>query len=68
LIVVMATDEAGNVGFDCCTVVVPKSKSKKHIADVLDQADIAKLFCLVEGEAPPGFVVVGDGAVIGPKQ
>ena len=68
LIVVVATDDAGNVGFDCCTVVVPKSKSKKDIADVDAQAAAAEAFCLEFGEPPPGFVEVDDGPVIGPKQ
>jgi len=68
LIMVVATDTAGNFGFDCCTVVVPKSKSKKHIANVDGQAAIAEAFCLEFGEPPPGFVEVGDGPVIGPKQ
>ena len=68
LIVVTATDAAGNVGFDCCTAVVPKSQSKKHIADVDKQAAIAEAFCLEFGEKPPGFVEVGDGAIIGLKQ
>ena len=68
LIVVIATDESGNVGFDCCTVVVPKSKSKKALADVDDQALLAELFCLEFGEPPDGFVEVGDGPIIGPKQ
>ena len=68
LIVVRAQDAAGNVGFDCCTVVVPKSKSKKHIADVDAQATVAELLCLVDGLPPSGFVLVGEGPVIGPKQ
>jgi hypothetical protein len=68
LIVVIATDAEGNVGLDCCTVVVPRSNSKKNRADVYDQAEAAELFCLGFGEAPPGFVEVGDGAIIGPKQ
>ena len=68
IIVVIATDAAGNVGFDCCTVVVPHSKSKKDIADVDDQAAVAEFFCLEFGEEPPGFVEVGDGPIIGPKQ
>ncbi len=68
LIVVIATDAAGNVGFDCCTVVVPHSQSEKDIADVDEQAAIAEAFCLAFGEEPPGFVEVGDGPIIGPKQ
>ena len=68
LIVIVATDAAGNEGFDCCTVVVPKSMSKKHIAEVDEQAAIAVAFCLEFGEPPPGFVEVGDGPLIGPKQ
>ena len=68
LIVVVATDATGNVGFDCCTVVVPKSKSKKDIADVDAQAAAAEAFCLEFGEPPSGFIEVGDGPIIGPKQ
>ena len=65
---VVAMDAAGNVGFDCCTVVVPKNKSKKAIADVNYQAFLAEEFCLEFGKPPPGFVEVGDGPIIGPKQ
>ena len=49
-------------------MVVPKNKSKKAVADVDEQALLAGLFCLEFGEPPPGFVEVGDGPVIGPKQ
>jgi hypothetical protein len=67
--VVRATDAAGNVGFDCCTVVVPRSQSAGNLAAVNAQAASARSFCEANnGAAPPGYVVSGDGPVIGPKQ
>ena len=68
LIVVIATDAAGNEGFACCTVVVPKSNSKKDKDDVNAQAAAAEDFCHENGEPPPGYFVVGDGPTIGAKQ
>ncbi len=69
LIVVKATDALGNVGFSCCTVVVPHSKSAKAIASVNEQAAAARAFCSANGGAPPpDFFVIGDGPTIGPKQ
>jgi len=35
---------------------------------VAAQAAVAKAFCEQNGTAPPGYFVIGDGAVIGPKQ
>ncbi|MBI3910620.1 MAG: HYR domain-containing protein [Armatimonadetes bacterium] len=69
LIVVKATDAAGNVAFDCCTVVVPLNRSAAAIASVNAQAAAAQAFCAANnGAAPPGFVPVGDGPILGPKQ
>lgn len=69
LVLVEATDSSGNRGVDCCTVAVPHSKSKKARASVEAQAAAAQAFCLAnEGAPPAGYFVVGDGAVIGPKQ
>lgn len=69
LIVSSATDAVGNVGSTCCTVVVPHSKSKRDIDSVNAQAAAATAFCQSHnGAAPPGYVVIGDGPVIGPKQ
>jgi len=69
LIVVKATDASGNVGFDCGTAVVPHDQNADSIAWVSAQAATAKAFCLAnQGKAPPGYFVIGDGPVIGPKQ
>jgi len=69
LIVVTATDESGNTAFSCETVVVPKAKSAEGLASVLSQAEAARAYCEANnGSTPPGFVVVGDGPIIGPLQ
>jgi len=69
LIVVTGTDASGNVGFDCGTVVVTHDQSADSIAAVTAAAAAAKTFCLAhKGAAPPGYVQVGTGPVIGPKQ
>jgi len=69
LIVVTATDAQGNVGFSCTTVVVPKDQSQASIDSVNAQAAAARAYCTANnGASPPGFFVVGDGPVIGPKQ
>jgi hypothetical protein len=69
LIVVKATDASGNVGFDCCTVVVPSGTSKRSIKSANTQAAAAATFCKTHnGSAPAGFFVIGDGPVIGNKQ
>jgi hypothetical protein len=69
LVVTSATDTSGNVGFDCCTVVVPHDQSAASVASVNAQAASAQAFCSAHSGAPPaGFVPVGGGPVIGPKQ
>lgn len=68
LIVITATDAAGNTKTACHTVVVPKSPSQAHIASVNSQAAAAQAYCIVNGVPPPAYVIVGDGPVIGPKQ
>jgi len=68
LIVVKATDAAGNVGFACSTVVVPKSQSQSDRNAVNAQAAAAKAYFQANGAPPSGYFVVGDGPVIGPKQ
>ena len=55
LIVVIATDAAGNVGFDCCTVTVPHDKSKASRNSVDQQALAAEAATLIDGAAPAGF-------------
>jgi hypothetical protein len=69
LIVVKATDAAGNVGFCCSTVVVPHDQSEASLASVEAQAAAAQAFCQANaGMPPPGYFVIGDGPIIGPKQ
>jgi hypothetical protein len=69
LVVVKATDASGNVGFDCGTVVVTHDQSASSIASVNAQAAAANAFCLAnKGTAPPGYFVIGDGPIVGPKQ
>jgi Subtilase family len=63
-----AVDASGNVGFACCTVVVPHDRSPASIASVGAQAAAARAFCADHGAVPPGYFVVGDGTAIGPKQ
>ena len=65
LVVVTATDGAGNFSKACHTVTVPRKKK----GDVDAQAAAAKAFCEANnGAAPPGYFVIGDGPIIGPKQ
>ncbi|MFN0136844.1 MAG: choice-of-anchor tandem repeat NxxGxxAF-containing protein [Phycisphaerae bacterium] len=68
LIVVSATDSAGNEASSSCAVIVPKSRSVFAIWQALQQALCAQVYFELTGSPPPGFVPVGDGAVIGPKQ
>ena len=60
LIVVKATDASGNVGFDCCTVVVPHSKSQAALDSVLAQAAEAEAYYFIFGTAPLDYFVIGD--------
>ena len=69
LIVTTATDTAGNTSHSCATVVVPHDLKAASIASVNAQAAAAKAFCEAnDGGVPPGFVMIGIGPVIGPKQ
>ena len=69
LIVVKATDTSGGTGFATLTVVVPKSSSPANIASVNAQAAEAKAYADTHGGAPPpGFVLIGDGPIVGSKQ
>jgi hypothetical protein len=68
LVVVRATDVCGTV-FTANTVVVTHDQSAASIASVNAQAAAARAFCLANGGAPPpGYFVIGDGPIIGPKQ
>jgi hypothetical protein len=69
LIVVKVTDAAGNISVTCATVVVPKSNSKADLNAVNAAAAAAKAYALSHsGTPPPGYFVIGDGPIIGPKQ
>lgn len=68
LIVVQATDEAGNTGFCAKTVTVPHSQSKAAKQSVEAQATAARNYFLANQSPPPGYVQVGIGPVVGPKQ
>jgi hypothetical protein len=75
LIVVIAIDPSGNVGFDCCTVVVSKDNTKASMNSVQAQAAAARALCpdfvsyvLGIGSLPSGYVAIGDGPIIGNKQ
>ncbi|MFN0009795.1 MAG: hypothetical protein ACKVXR_18020 [Planctomycetota bacterium] len=61
LIVARAEDKFGNVGFDCCTVVVPSAQDAESLSSVHAQAAAAEAFCDPEGAVPPNFVPVGEG-------
>jgi hypothetical protein len=68
LIIITATDGAGNKSTACHTVVVPKDSTQKSINSVNAQATAARNFCIANGTAPPAFFVIGDGPIIGSKQ
>ena len=69
LISIIATDSSSNSSASCLTVVVPHSNSAQAQAAVAAQAAAAKASCEANaGAAPAGYVVVGDGPVVGPKQ
>jgi hypothetical protein len=68
LLVVSATDSSGNTSYDLSTVVVPKSRSRADLNAVLNQAAAAHAYFECFDAPPPGFVLVGDGSIIGPKQ
>jgi uncharacterized repeat protein (TIGR01451 family) len=69
LIVVTATDAAGQTSFATVTVVVPKSSSASNVAAVQAEAAAAKAFADANnGAPPPGYFVIGDGPIIGNKQ
>ena len=69
LIVVTATDADANKTFACHTVVVPKSQGPQFGASVNALAAAAQAYCASHnGAPPPGYFVIGDGPIIGPKQ
>ena len=70
LVVITATDTAGNRDV-CChiTVTVPHDQSKASRELIAGMASSAAAYAEShDGSPPPGYVRVGDGPVIGPKQ
>jgi hypothetical protein len=59
LIVVTATDAAGNTAVSVCTVVVPHDHSPGSLAAVEQQATYAGDFYLAMHTAPPGYALLG---------
>ncbi len=68
LVLGTATDRAGNTATQCSTVTVPKSNSKAGRDSVLAQAAAARAHCALNGSAPSGFHLVGEGYVARPNQ
>jgi peptidoglycan hydrolase-like amidase len=69
LIIVTATDSSGNVSRNYLTVVVPKNNKQASTDSVNTQAAAARTYAQTHGGAPPpGYFVIGDGPIIGPKQ
>lgn len=68
LVIVTATDAAGNVSRCCRTVTVAHDQTKASKASVEAQAAAARTYCEQHGTAPPGYFVIGDGPVVGPIQ
>jgi len=67
LIVATALDT--NVGYAVATVVVPKNDSQAAADAVNVAAAAAATYALGHsGNPPPGYSLVGDGPVLGPKQ
>jgi hypothetical protein len=55
-------------GADCAAVVVPQDQSQASVAAIQAKAAAAVAACKVAGAAPSGYVEVGTGPVVGPKQ
>jgi VCBS repeat-containing protein len=68
LVRVTASDSSSNTGSKCVAVVVPKDNSASAVNAVKARglADAAQ--CTATGLPPAGYVAVGAGPVIGPKQ
>lgn len=68
LVLITAQDAAANSSRRCLTAVVPKSQSRSDVQSVTQRAQAAATSCQATGLPPAGFVLVGDGPVVGPKQ
>jgi VCBS repeat-containing protein len=65
---VSATDSSNNTGNKCVAVVVPGSNSPKAVNDAQAGGLAAANQCTATGLPPAGYVPVGIGPVMGPKQ
>jgi hypothetical protein len=68
LIIVTATDTSGGISRNYHTVVVPKNNKPASIDLVHAEAAAAAAYAESNGTPPPGYFVIGDGLIIGPKQ
>ena len=68
LIRITATDAFANTSLTCIAAVVPKSQSASDLSSVTAAAQAAVSVCNATGNPPAGYVTVGDGPMIGPKQ
>jgi hypothetical protein len=69
LIVVTASDGNGGVDRNYHTVVVPKNNKPANVNAVIAEGAAAEAFAEANGGTPPpGYFVIGDGPIIGPKQ
>src|SRR5262249_28104323 len=59
LIVVRATDAAGDVAVGVCAVVVPHDQSAGAVARANEQAAAAAASSQAFGTAPPGYALLG---------
>jgi hypothetical protein len=68
LIVSQASD-GSNTGSSCAIAVVPHDQSAGSVAGVNGMAATAQSYCAGHnGTPPPGYLVVGNGPTVGPKQ
>jgi hypothetical protein len=67
LIMGTGADHSSNTGFGCATVVVPQDQSAASVSQLNAMAAAAAASCK-NGQMPAGYVQVGVGPVIGPKQ
>ena len=68
LIRVTTTDSSNNTSYKCVPVVVPANNSGDAVNSVNARALTAANQCTATGLPPAGYVAVGVGPVIGPKQ
>lgn len=68
LIRVTATDSSNNKSNKCVAVVVPRSNKPKAVNDAKARGLAAANQCTATGLPPAGYIPVGVGPVIGPKQ